>query len=269
MSAQSFGAEVYKYRTGIVLGTMVGLFSGGPWGAIFGGFLGYQLERMFRSAKQLSPQQIFFQATFAVMGRVAKADGRVTEDEIAYARSVMAQMQLNEEKRREAIDFFSQGKSADFDLEPLLRPLASLFRYRNDLRMIFFEMQMAAAMADGEISDAERSVIVNICHRLGMKADAIDVLIRRVQAERGFYQQWKAGGAPTQDKVNQAYGVLGVAESASDAEVKRAWRKLMSQHHPDKLVSKGLPEEMMVIAKEKAQEIQAAYDLIREVRKSK
>jgi DnaJ like chaperone protein len=133
--------------------------------------------------------------------------------------------------------------------------------------MIFFELQMAAAFADGEISDAERLVIVDICQQLGLKRDAIDALIRRMQAQSSFHQHWQ-GGAPTQQRIDQAYGVLGVDSSASDAQVKRAWRKLMSQHHPDKLVSKGLPEEMMQLAKEKAQEIQAAYDLIRDVRKA-
>ena len=268
MNAQSVGEQLFRYRTGIVLGATVGIFTGGPMGFLFGGFLGYQLERLIRSAKSLSPQLIFFRATFAVMGRVAKADGRVTEDEIAYARSVMERMQLDEAKRREAIEYFNEGKSADYDLEPLLRPLATVFKHRNDLRMIFFELQMAAAFADGEISDAERSVIVDICQRLGLKADAIDALIRRMQAQSSFHQHWQSGGVPSQQKISEAYGVLGVAEDASDTQVKRAWRKLMSQHHPDKLVSKGLPEEMMVIAKEKAQEIQAAYDLIRDVRKA-
>ncbi|NRP57392.1 MULTISPECIES: co-chaperone DjlA [unclassified Marinobacterium] len=267
MNPQAIGEQIFRYRTGVVLGALVGLFTGGIWGLIFGGFLGFQLERGIRSAKQMAPQLIFFRATFAVMGRIAKADGRVTEDEIAYARSVMDRMQLDESKRREAIEYFTEGKSPDFDLDPLLRPLAAVFRHRNDLRMIFFELQMAAAFADGEISDAERLVIVDICQRLGLKRDAIDALIRRMQAQSSFHQHWQ-GGAPTQQRIDEAYGVLGVDASATDAQVKRAWRKLMSQHHPDKLVSKGLPEEMMQLAKEKAQEIQTAYDLIREVRKA-
>lgn len=83
----------------------------------------------------------------------------------------------------------------------------------------------------------------------------------------GFNQQYQnAGGfqqAPTRDQLADAYNVLGVDESASAQEVKRAYRKLMSEHHPDKLAAKGLPPEMMELAKQKAQELQAAYDLIR------
>lgn len=261
----SLGSDLYKFRTGILLGAAVGLFSGGIWGLFFGAVLGFTLERTFRKAASLSPQQIFFKATFTVMGRIAKADGQVTENEIDFARSIMARMRLNEDKRREAIEYFTEGKQPDLNLEPVLDPLSKLFRYRADLRLIFLEIQLQAALADGEISQQERKVIVDVCAHLGLDAAQIDALVARMQAEQAFHRGG-LGGAPTEAQIQQAYGVLGIGESASDAEVKRAWRKLMSQHHPDKLVSKGLPEEMMQIAKEKAQEIQAAYDLIRKVR---
>jgi len=264
---QSFGADLYKYRTGLLIGAALGLFSGGLPGLLFGAILGFTAERMFRKASTIAPQQIFFKATFTVMGRIAKADGQVTENEIDFARAIMAQMRLSEEKRQEAIKFFTEGKDADLNLDPILQPLATLFRYQPNLRLIFLEIQLQAALADGEMSAPERQVIVDVCSKLGLPGDQIEALLARMQAERAFHQGWQ-GSAPSTSQIQQAYGVLGVSESASDAEVKRAWRKLMSQHHPDKLVSKGLPEEMMVIAKEKAQEIQAAYDLIRKVRGS-
>lgn len=265
---QSLGSDIYKFRTGLLIGAMVGMFSGGLWGLLFGGFLGFMVEKAFRKAATLSPQQIFFKATFTVMGRLAKADGRVTENEIEFARAVMARMQLSEEKRREAINFFNDGKDPEHDLAPILAPLAQLMRYRADLRLIFIEIQLQAALADGEISEAERKVLLEICSQLGLETGQIDQLISRMRAEQSFHQSY-GSAAPTQDQLSQAYGVLGVAESATDSEVKRAWRKLMSQHHPDKLVAKGLPEEMMLIAKEKTQEIQAAYDLIRKSRDTK
>jgi len=261
---QSFGADLYKFRTGILLGAAIGLFSGGFPGLIFGGILGFSLERIFRKAATVAPQQIFFKATFTVMGRIAKADGQVTENEIDFARAIMGQMRLNEEKRLEAIQFFTEGKDAGLDLDPVLQPLTTLFKYQPNLRLIFLEIQLQAALADGEMSDPERKVITDVCIKLGLPADQIEALLARMQAERAFHRG--QGGAPTAAQISQAYGVLGVSDSASDGEVKRAWRKLMSQHHPDKLVSKGLPQEMMQIAKEKTQEIQAAYDLIRQVR---
>jgi len=261
---QSFGADLYKFRTGILLGAAIGLFSGGFPGLVFGGILGFTVERIFRKAATVAPQQIFFKATFTVMGRIAKADGQVTENEIDFARAIMTQMRLNDEKRAEAIKYFTEGKDAGLDLDPVLQPLATLFKYNPNLRLIFLEIQLQAALADGEMSAPEHQVIVDVCTRLGLSAEQVVALLARMQAERAFNQG--QGGAPSAAQITQAYGVLGVAEGASDAEVKRAWRKLMSQHHPDKLVSKGLPQEMMQIAKEKTQEIQAAYDLIRKVR---
>jgi DnaJ like chaperone protein len=74
----------------------------------------------------------------------------------------------------------------------------------------------------------------------------------------------KAQAGPT---AQDAYAILNVSPEASDADIKRAYRRLMSQHHPDKLVSKGLPEEMMEIAKQKTQEIRQAYEVIKEKRK--
>ena len=88
-----------------------------------------------------------------------------------------------------------------------------------------------------------------------------------VQAQQEFaYQQGRGSKTPPQSTLKAAYQVLGVAETASDAEVKKAYRRLMNQHHPDKLVAKGLPEEMMKLATEKTQEIKNAYEQIKIVR---
>lgn len=267
MQMQNLGSDIFKFRTGLLLGGVVGLFSGGIWGLILGGAIGFMVEKTFRKAATLTPQQIFFKATFVVMGRVAKADGRVSQDEIEFARAVMTRMNLSDEKRREAIDFFNEGKDPDYDLEPVLRPLGQLMRYRADLRLIFIEIQLQSALADGDISGNERQVLIDVCSALGLQTGAIESLIARMQAEQSFHQSFGTSG-PTPGQLAQAYGVLGVSDKSTDAEVKKSYRKLMSQHHPDKLVAKGLPEEMMQIAKEKTQEIQAAYDLIRKSRDS-
>ena len=84
----------------------------------------------------------------------------------------------------------------------------------------------------------------------------------------GFHQQYQQQGggfrqAPTKDQLADAFELIGVPETASAQELKRAYRKQMNEHHPDKLAAKGLPPEMMELAKEKTQELQAAYDLIR------
>ncbi|MDH5649967.1 MAG: DnaJ domain-containing protein, partial [Gammaproteobacteria bacterium] len=100
----------------------------------------------------------------------------------------------------------------------------------------------------------------------------IDRLIAMVQAQEyyvgGNRGEYDPSGAPSHSNLVHAYTLLGIKENATDAEVKTAYRKLMSQHHPDKLVSRGLPEEMMKLATEKTQEIKAAYEAIVAARKT-
>jgi len=129
---------------------------------------------------------------------------------------------------------------------------------------------LQAAFADGEVSAAELEVIQQVCAHLQMTKQEVEMLVARMQAQQSFHQQGQQGFAGPQaaQMLDAAYRVLGVEAEATDAEVKKAYRKLMSQHHPDKLVSKGLPEEMVTMAKEKSQEIQAAYEQVRRARKA-
>ncbi|MFP8965621.1 co-chaperone DjlA [Pokkaliibacter sp. CJK22405] len=274
-----------RHRTGIIAGAIICL----PWGlkgVIIGALIGFWLDRRVRSAlggsSQLEVQRSFFVATFTVMGRLAKADGRVSESEIAFARVVMDRMRLNEDQRREAINHFNRGKDPDFSLSEALQPLAFAMSRSFALRQIFLEIQLQAAMVDGQITQAEVEVLDQVCRELRISVEEFQALIRRMQAEQAFYQWHQQGsGSSSQEHsrsqsswgsaskasgLQEAYGVLGVDASTSDQEVKKAYRRLMSQHHPDKLVSKGLPDEMIQLAKEKTQEIQAAYERVKAAR---
>ncbi|MCV6587956.1 MAG: co-chaperone DjlA [Marinobacterium sp.] len=268
------GEALRTHSTALVLGGLIGLISGGFTGMLLGAGVCFAIARGIRMAvKKYNPQEAFFRATFTVMGKLAKADGRVTESEIAFARQVMAQMNLSEERRKMAIDFFTEGKQDDFDMGQVLRPLQALFRYQPPLKFAFIELQLQATMADGEISQPEAAAIAELCAHLSLSQIEMEALIARLQAQQDFHRHsgdgmGGMGGFNQAQLLQDAYGVLGVEEEASDAEVKKAYRRLMSQHHPDKLVAKGLPPEMMEMAKEKAQEIQAAYDRIRQARKA-
>lgn len=263
----------------ILLGKIIGgvfgyLITNNLWGILIGVFLGHQFDKGlsrrgggfsagWHVVNQARAQQAFFEATFSVMGHLAKADGRVSEEEIALARQVMTRMGLPEASRREAMRLFSRGKETDFDLDTMLTSFSSVTRGQRNLLQMFLEIQFFAAYADGSMNAAEQAVLLHVCDRLGFSQVDFDRLDAMIQAEmHGFQNGGKSRGPSLQD----AFAILNVTADASDAEVKKAYRRLMSQHHPDKLVAKGLPEEMMKMAQEKTHEIRVAYERIREER---
>jgi DnaJ like chaperone protein len=170
---------------------------------------------------------------------------------------VMDQMKLQPEQRKLAIGLFEQGKQPGFPSAQVLEQFRRECLRRRNLIQMFLEILTATALADGAMAPAERRVLDGIALGLGLTQAEYDQLVLRMNAQFRFTTD-----ARPQNRLEDAYKVLGLASTAETAEVKKAYRKLMAQHHPDKLVSKGLPEEMMEIAKRKTQEIKSAYDTI-------
>ncbi|MCK5893150.1 MAG: co-chaperone DjlA [Endozoicomonadaceae bacterium] len=272
----------------ILLFSFFGFVFAGPFGAVLGaGLATWIFSQRVRiiygrgpnSTRQRHTQSVFFRATFLVMGKLAKADGRVNEKEIELVSSLMNEMRMSSKQRQEAIEWFNRGKSPGCDIQEAL--LA--FRHAStsgSLIKMFVEFQLQAAYADGQMSQAELKVLHEVCKCLGVTQLTFEILHQSFLAQRSFYSSRNGGGHQRQQygyrqtvdhrsKLKEAYATLGVSPDATDKEVKRAYRKLMSGHHPDKLVAKGLPEEMMEMAKKKTQEIQAAYDLIQTERKKR
>ena len=262
---------------GKLLGGSFGYMLGGPLGALLGAAIGHKFDSgitdfsrfdKLRAGNTERIQTAFFTTSFLVMGHLAKADGRVSESEIAQAKFIMDQMQLSPDQKKAAIALFNEGKSDDFDLNAVIGQFKRECGRRRNLEQMFIEIVITTAMADGELDPLEYDILLAICKQLGFSKIALDKIIQMLQAQQ---QYSSAGGVnqPRYKSINDAYHVLGVEASATDGAVKKAYRRLMSQHHPDKLVSRGLPEEMLKIATEKTQEIKAAYDQIKQERKMK
>lgn len=265
---------------GKLIGAICGYLFAGPLGAVIGLIIGHNFDYGFKSylaktyvtytpSELAKIQYTFFRATFSVMGQIAKADGHISVNEIQLARSIMRQMRLNAELQQEAINLFQKGKQPQFNLSDVLIELRQACREQRPLLRIFIEVQISAAMADGLLSDQARYLLHTICHALGFSLTDFDDFMgvnpnsQNQQQQQGQQQQSTANKVTA---LKKAYVLLEIAETASDAEVKTAYRKLMSQNHPDKLISKGLPEEMMRLATTKTQQIRSAYDLIRKTR---
>ncbi len=260
---------------GKLAGGVFGFMLGGPLGALLGGVLGHNFDKGLAGldtegvsgpeAEQERIQTAFFTATFSVMGHIAKADGRVSPEEISQAQAIMAQMDLQPDMRRAAIELFNQGKRRDFPLDEVLDQFRRECRRRTTLIQMFLEIQIQAAWADGRLDRTEEQLLLHICHRLGIPEFLFRQLERMIRAQQGSQYQGNSS-QPAGASLEDAYAMLGVSADASDAEIKKAYRRLMSQHHPDKLVAKGLPEEMMKVATRKTREIRQAYEAIKRAR---
>ena len=123
-------------------------------------------------------------------------------------------------------------------------------------------------------SETERGALYRLSELLGLPRREVDQLISMVNAQAQFqqrsYQQSSAEGGyrprNAETELNTAYAALGLKADASDAEIKRRYRKLMSENHPDKLIAEGVPDELLRVATERAQEITAAYEVIQQAR---
>ncbi|WP_275974136.1 co-chaperone DjlA [Shewanella pneumatophori] len=249
---------------GKVFGFIIGFMFGRLGGAILGLWLGHMYDRKFGKSAGISNsgkrQALFFNTTFAVMGHVAKASGHVTENDIRMASSLMDQLNLSGQARADAQAAFREGKESDFDLNACLKTFRIISMGRKEVLQMFLEIQIQTALSDAQLDQKERSILSTVAKELGFSQQQLDDLLARWQAEFNFH---RSGGAGHQTSIKDAYEVLGMSESNSDQDIKRAYRKLMNEHHPDKLVAKGLPAEMMELAKTKAQDIQAAYDRVK------
>lgn len=251
----------------VLIGGVIGLLIGHFPGMIIGAILGYAIARSVRvsvvgAASKIQSQ--FLDSTFAVMGAVCKADGHVTHDEIRVAEMLFDRLHLSGTARESAKQAFNRGKTPGFDLDGEVRRFADAARGQRVLLQMFLQVQLSAVAADGAAHPAEREMLMRIARGLGLSE-------AEVQALEAMLRGGGTGGAsssraPTQSAIDDAYRVLGVPSSAPDSELKKAYRRLMSQNHPDKLAAKGLPESMRDMAEQKTREITAAYELVERAR---
>jgi len=262
------------------------MLSGGPLGAIFGAAVGHTLDIGFRKVGRGSPPRIsvsqqqriqsaFFSTAFSVLGHMAKADGRVSESEISVAENLMSRMALSPAQRKAAIGLFNRGKQADFPMEDVLRQFRKECGAQRNLSLLLCEIFLQVVYADEVTLRQEQVLMERIAQLLGLSTFDYIRLVATVKAARAWRADQVPGrGAgrsrqakPATDKfAGDDFAVLGLSSKASNDEVKRAYRRLMSQHHPDKLVAKGLPSELMQLANEKTHQIRTAYERVRQVR---
>jgi DnaJ like chaperone protein len=213
------------------------------------------------------------------MGHIAKADGRVSEQEIASARAVMHALHLNALQVQAAIGYFTEGKQPGFDLDGVLARLRKSLAPYPELAHFFIEIQLQASLAGNGLSDVPRARLQRIAGMLGVNLSDFARLESFLRFRQNMGAAGAAGAGPGagtadpnaafgaaaagKERLAQAYVMLEATVEMSDEQIVKCYRRQMSKHHPDKLKANGLPDSMLERAKERTQQIQAAYELIR------
>ena len=247
---------------GKVIGGTIGFALGGPIGAVAGAAFGHTFdikEEAYLSESEHQPQQLsrdeesqmtFFVAAFSMLAKIAKADGRVSEEEIASVDEFMVRdLNLDARSRATAIAIFRQALNSPEQFDAFARQFHRHFHAQPRIIELMMDILLRVSTADGQIKPEEDQLLMTAARIFNLSDPVYTRLKSRYVKE-----------------VNRYYAVLNLDESATNDEVKKQYRKLANEFHPDKIASKGLPEEFITFANDKFRDIQEAYNAIRKER---
>lgn len=274
----------------LLIGGCLGWVAGGWVGAAAGLFAGYCAERLHRGnastrgaaradpapganaevassghpAREDSLGERFFRAAFLTLGHLCKADGRVSREEIGAVERIMQRMSLTGLRREQAMQRFREGRAAGVTLAHCLFDLGERLTGQPELSLLFLEIMLSASWAEGAPGPDKRQVLQAIAAHL--QINALEFARAQAQVAAGRRSAGAAQASAAQLALEDAYRVLGIPPSASEGDVRRAYRRLLSRHHPDKLVAQGLPGEWVAVANEHTHQVRRAWETIRNAR---
>ena len=238
---------------GSIFGGAIGFSLGGPLGALLGAAVGHKLGEGARGKVadlRQQAQAAFFITSFSMLAKLAKADGQVSDEEIDLVKRFMKdQLRLSAEDQDYAIEIFRKAKDSDDTFEDYALQFAQIFAGEPRMREIMLDLLVRLAAADGVVHPQEEEMLRAAARIFQMGENSFDELLQG------------RGGDP-----NRHFAVLGVAPSATDAQIKSRYRHLAVEYHPDKIIGKGLPREFVELAETRFKEIQDAYEEIKQQR---
>jgi len=252
---------------GMAVGGWIGSVLGGPLGAVIGAALGHGVEKTVKDGMSRTPYRdrssVFCASAAAMLAKMAKADGRITKTEIDAVEVAFHRLGFSAEAREFAVNVFRKAKDDSHSIYEYAQDFAQAVP-NNEVRTMFYELLWDLACADGVVTRGEDRMLREITSHLGINAAWYSIFARERLGGRG---ESSRSAPPSQSNpLADAYSVLGVAPSASDDEVRRAYRDMAKKYHPDTLRAQGLPEEMIGKATERMSKINAAWSEVRKAR---
>ena len=204
-------------------------------------------------------RNIFMESLFTYVGFLAKADGRVSENDIAQAEAMFERFKLRPNARHDAKQQFKAGAQVDFDPMELGGRFREIYKQKVAPARALLYTLVGHSYNGGAMDVQKYDRLVTVSEALGLGRREIERIFKQATASSyGPGQQ----GLSKRESLSNAYNTLGVTKRASMTEVKAAYKRLIKQHHPDKAIAKGLPEEIINEANDKIAEVAAAYELI-------
>jgi len=247
---------------GKMIGGTIGFALGGPLGAVAGAAFGHTFvdkkEQVYLSARpgtdtlssNEEAQLVFFTAAFSMLAKISKADGNITENEISAVETFMKRdLQLDMNSQQTAINIFRQAVNSNESFDAFAIQFYSIFNTQPHIIELMMDVLLRVSAADGKISSQEEVMLLSAT-RIFNYADSDYTRLKSKYVK----------------ETNKYYAVLKCDETASNDDIKKQYRKLVTEYHPDKIEAKGLPEEFIKFANDKFKEIQEAYDNIKKER---
>lgn len=241
----------------LMFGSM-GMFIGGPLGAIAGAALGHHLVDKRQDDLAGQPrlvyaeqtQAAYFVSMFSILGKLAKIDGVVTEEEIAVVERFIGNLNMGDREKRFAKQVFNEAKDSMYSMDDFAVQFYQIGQAQPAVLVSFLDLLFQIAAADNRFHPAEESALKRI-------KDIFHISDQQFDSMKGTYFK----------EVDRFYEVLNCKPDCSDEEIKANYKKLVKDFHPDTIVSKGLPEEFTEFATKRFREIRKAYEEIRKERR--
>jgi len=252
---------------GKIIGGTIGFILGGPIGAVAGLAFGHISDKMSEGVRgtrrdfysnfydqrldyNQRAQMTFFVGCFSMLAKMALVDGNVSEKEVRSVENFMdTDLRLDPVSRQSAMRIFSSAQSSPERFGNFAQQFYLQFRSNPQILDLMIDILIRVAAAEGGMSRSEENLILEA--------------VRIFQFSQTKYEIVKSRYSLVSEKH---YAALEIQANSSEEEIKRAYRRLVSEYHPDKIASKGLPEEFMQYAGDKFREIQEAYEAVRKER---